>query len=101
MTITDLISMWERVLGVPPAKEQFELWAMLHSLETIKHGILKTAIKNQKMGGTMSQDHRERFASKVMSTRTNDPQKVAGRLSPDQRTPVNPPVKAETGSNVQ
>jgi hypothetical protein len=96
MTITDLISMWERVLGFPPAKEQFELWAMLHSLETIKHGSVKTAIKNQKLDGAMSQDHRERFASKVMSTRTNDPQKAAGR-SPDQRTSVNPPVQAETG----
>ena|SRR5229473_563018 len=87
MTITDLISLWQRVLGNPPAQEQFEIWAEMHSFETMHRAILKTGIKNQKMGGRMSQDHRERFASKVMDSKTNDPQKAAG-----QRTSVNPPV---------
>ena len=96
MTITDLISLWQRVLGIPPSKEQFEIWVELHSLETIKHGILKTAVKNQNRGGTMSHDHRERFASKVMSTKTHDPQKAAGQRS--QSLESNP---REAGSNVQ
>src|ERR1035438_6624348 len=78
-SIADLISFWERVLGNPPSKEQFAIWAELHSLETMHRAILKTAIKNQKMGGSMTQDHRERFASKVMDSRTNDRQKAAGQ----------------------
>ena len=94
-SIADLISLWERVLGSPPSKEQFAIWAELHSLETMHRAILKTAIKNQKMGGSMTQDHRERFASKVMDSKTHDRQKAAGQryLVASEST--------ETGSNVQ
>ena len=79
-TLCELSSLWTRVLGDPPASSQFELWAEMHSRDTIRHGILKTAAKAQSIsstGGTMSQDHKLRFASKVMNNRTSDPQKIA------------------------
>lgn len=76
MTSIDFKDMWKRVLGEPiPTDEQFELWAIQHSSEAIRYGIVKTAIKNQTMGGRMSQDHKERFASKVMLTKTADIQR--------------------------
>ena len=89
--------MWERVLGTPPAKAQFELWTELHSLETIRRGILKTGTKNMAMHGTMSDDHKIRFASKVMNTKTNDPQKTAGRKG----FSVNPPTMGSEGVYAQ
>jgi hypothetical protein len=76
LTTEALREMWPRVLGHPPMLQQFELWACMHSPETMKRGITKTAMKNLQMGGTMSQDHKVRFASKVMQTRTFDPQKT-------------------------
>jgi hypothetical protein len=77
----DLMDLWKRVLGDPPLIQQFELWACTHNFETIKRGITKTAMKNLQMGGTMSQDHRVRFASRVMLTRTYDPQKFEGQCT--------------------
>jgi hypothetical protein len=77
MTPTEaLMELWDRVLGNPPLIQQFELWACMHSPETMKRGVTKTAMKNLQMGGQMSQDHKVRFASKVMQTRTIDPQKA-------------------------
>jgi hypothetical protein len=76
MTPALLMDMWTRVLGDPPLIQQFELWACMHSPETMKRGITKTAMKNLQMGGQMSQDHKVRFASKVMQRRTFDPQKA-------------------------
>lgn len=79
LTPVALMNMWTRVLGDPPLIQQFELWACTHSPGTIERGITKTAIKNLRLGGAMSQDHRVRFASKVMQTRTYDPQKADGQ----------------------
>ena len=62
--------LWEKTLGVLPADEQFAIWEELHSPETIRKAILKTAMKNQGMNGQMTPEHRLRFASKVMSTLT-------------------------------
>jgi hypothetical protein len=76
LTTEVLRNLWQRVLGDSPVLEQFEVWATLHSPGAMKHGIMKTAIKNIQMGGQMSQDHKVRFASKVMQTRTIDPQKA-------------------------
>ena len=50
-----------------------------HDVETIHRGILKTIQKNLAVNGTMSEDHKIRFASKVMNNRTNDPQKSQGK----------------------
>jgi len=65
-----LITLWEKVLGTPPSEQQFLIWLESHSSEVVRYGILQTAAKNQTMGGTMSDDHRIRFASKVMLTRS-------------------------------
>jgi hypothetical protein len=79
MTPAELMELWDRILGDPPLIQQFELWACMHSPETMKRGITKTAMKNLQLNGLMSQDHRVRFASKVMQTRTFDPQKMEGQ----------------------
>jgi hypothetical protein len=72
MTSQNWFDMWERVMGDSPAMEQFAIWTEMHSEEAIKHGIIKTAVKNRQMGGTMSLDHREKFASKVMTVKDAD-----------------------------
>lgn len=69
-TNTNLKALWEKTLGVLPTDEQFAIWGELHTQETIRKAILKTAMKNQGMNGQMSPEHRLRFASKVMSTLT-------------------------------
>ena len=63
-----LTSLWERTLGTLPAEQQFVIWSESHAANIVRQAILKTATKNQTMGGTMSQDHKIRFASKVMLT---------------------------------
>jgi hypothetical protein len=63
-----LINLWERTLGSPPAEQQFVIWSESHAANIVRQAILKTATKNQTMGGTMSEDHKIRFASKVMLT---------------------------------
>ena len=77
MTMPELKSLWERLLGAAPNDAQFELWGTLHSLETVKHGIVKTAVKNQSTGDLMTTDHKIRFASAVMNSSTA--QKVNGQ----------------------
>lgn len=69
-TATDLKMLWENTLGESPTKEQFAIWYALYPTETIRKAILKTAMKNQSLRGQMSQDHRMRFASRVMMTLT-------------------------------
>jgi hypothetical protein len=66
----ELIQLWGKVLGEPPAPEQFAIWTESYTSEVVRRAILKTATKNQTMGGSMSQDHRIRFASRVMMTLT-------------------------------
>lgn len=61
-----LQELWRSTLGCPPMLEQFGLWAALHAEDVIKKGILRTARKNIELGGTMSQEYRVRFASRVM-----------------------------------
>jgi hypothetical protein len=68
--MTELKTLWSRTLGEIPNDQQFELWSALHAPEVIRHGVLKTAQKNLSMGGTMSSDHKIRFAAKVMLTAT-------------------------------
>lgn len=58
--------LWRSTLGCPPMLEQFGLWAALHTEDVIKKAILRTARKNIELGGTMSQEYRVRFASRVM-----------------------------------
>jgi len=64
----ELITLWERTLGTPPAKQQFVIWTESHTADVVRRAILKTATKNQTLGGRMTQDHRVRFASRVMLT---------------------------------
>jgi hypothetical protein len=64
----ELITLWERTLGTPPIEQQFIIWVELHPVDIVRRGILKAAAKNQTMGGAMSDDHKVRFASKVMLT---------------------------------
>ena len=64
----ELKSLWERTLGTPPSEQQFVIWAESHPADIVRRGILKAAAKNQTMGGAMSDDHKVRFASKVMLT---------------------------------
>jgi hypothetical protein len=74
-SLLELRDLWTRLIGNPPEPEQFVLWMSQYSSEVIKNGIVKTAIKNLKLHGqgiAMSEDHRRRFASKVMWTRTHD-----------------------------
>lgn len=66
--LTELKTLWGRLLGEVPSDQQWAFWATTHSLDIIRHGILKTAQKSLSMGGTMSDDHKLRFASKVMLT---------------------------------
>ncbi len=67
----ELITLWERILGTSPSEKQFVIWTESHTADVVRHGILRAAAKNQQMGGTMSQDYKIRFASKVMLTATN------------------------------
>ena len=64
----ELITLWERTLGNPPSEQQFVIWTESHDAGVVRQAILKTATKNQTMGGLMSTDHKIRFASKVMLT---------------------------------
>ena len=62
--------LWKQTLGALPSETQWAIWQGLHTPEVIKRAILKTAIKNQQLDGTMSDDYKLRFASKVMNTLT-------------------------------
>jgi hypothetical protein len=68
LNLNELKALWGKLLGEIPSDQQWTFWTMSHSLEVVRHGILKTAQKNLSMGGTMSDDHKMRFASKVMLT---------------------------------
>jgi phytoene/squalene synthetase len=70
LNLNELKALWGKLLGEIPSEQQWTFWAMSHSVEVIRHGILKTAQKNLSTGGTMSADHKIRFASKVMITAT-------------------------------
>jgi hypothetical protein len=66
--LNELKLLWEELLGKIPSDQQWTFWGLMHTPPIIRRGILKTAQKNLSMGGTMSDDHRVRFASKVMLT---------------------------------
>jgi len=70
--VHELIQLWTRLLGEPPTEQQFLIWGELHPVEIIRKGVLKTAIKNQNLGGTMSADYRLRFANRVMQTASRE-----------------------------
>jgi hypothetical protein len=67
-----LIELWRKLLGDSPTEPQFLIWGELYPVEIIRKGVLKTAIKNQNLGGTMTQDHRIRFANRVMQSAAKD-----------------------------
>jgi hypothetical protein len=76
--LIELKALWLAVLGEPiPSDNQFLTWLALHGLATAKIGIAKASAKHLSLGGTMSENHKIRFASKVMLTKTNDPQKAS------------------------
>jgi hypothetical protein len=78
--LQNLQDLWKRVLGDPIlSDQQFVVWSELYRVAAMRRGIAKAAAKNMQMGGQMSQEHRLRFASKVMETMTTDPQKVVGQ----------------------
>jgi hypothetical protein len=79
MTDIELKELWTRTLGELPAPKQFELWLSLHTPETVRVGIQKTAMKNLQLNRTMTTDRKIRFASKVMQNRTYDPQRIEGQ----------------------
>lgn len=64
----ELIELWTKLLGETPAPVQFELWLAMYPVDIVRRGILKTAEKNLSLNQTMSQDHKVRFASRVMRT---------------------------------
>ncbi len=64
--LIELRSLWTKLLGELPSTAQFEFWLETHSADVVRRGILKTTEKNFNLGNTMSQDHKIRFASKVM-----------------------------------
>jgi hypothetical protein len=66
----ELMTLWERTLGALPSEQQFVIWAESHAEDIVRKAILKTATKNQMLDGTMTQDHKVRGASKVMTTLT-------------------------------
>lgn len=66
----NLRQLWEQTLGAPPMPEQFGLWSALHTEEVVRQSILRTARKNIELNGTMTQEHKVKFASKVMLTQT-------------------------------
>src|SRR5579872_1436530 len=66
----DLKELWATLLGNTPSQFQFALWLVKHRPEIVREAIIKTAQKNLEMGGTMSEEHRVRFASSVMNTQT-------------------------------
>jgi len=68
----ELIELWKKLLGEPPTEQQFLIWGELYPVGIIRKGVLKTAIKNQNLGGTMTQDHRIRFANRVMQSAAKD-----------------------------
>jgi hypothetical protein len=68
MQLENVRELWMKVLGEPPSDQQFGVWLESHGADVVRRGILKAATKNLQMGGTMSQDHAIRFASKVMLT---------------------------------
>ena len=78
--MSELKTLWGRLLGETPSDQQFEFWSLLHTPEVIKRGILKTAQKNLSTGGMMSADHKLRFAARVMLTQTQrDTEHAANR----------------------
>ena len=64
--LTELIKLWERLIGTAPSPQQFEIWLAQFDFEITKQGILKTAMKNMSLDGLMTAEHRVRFASKCM-----------------------------------
>jgi len=66
LTIEVLMDIWGRTIGNTPVRQQFEIWAIKHSLPIIKDAILTTAQKNL----TVPLDNCSRFADEVMIIRT-------------------------------
>jgi hypothetical protein len=69
--LIDLKELWEKCLGAAPSDTQFDLWLSMHTKDVVRIGILKTAEKNLTLHGSMSVDHKLRFASSVMNARTD------------------------------
>jgi hypothetical protein len=72
--LNDLKKLWEQFLGEVPKDIQFQLWLNMHTFEVVRRGILVAAEKNLAMKGAMTFDHKLRFASSVMNSRTAEKQ---------------------------
>jgi len=80
--LTELIKLWERLIGTAPSQQQFEIWMAQFDFEITKQGILKTAMKNMSLDGLMTAEHRVRFASKCMIVRAQrDAEHAANRAA--------------------
>ena len=94
--------LWTRLLGDPPEPDQFIWWTKNFDDEIIRYGIQQTASKNLKLNGTMTQLHRERYATKVMQSRVKSLQQAAAMKARYQAVPsgtstqVNPPAEGQT-----
>jgi hypothetical protein len=66
--LNELKLLWGELLGKIPSDQQWTFWGLMHTPTAIHRAILKTTQKNLSVGGTMSEDHKLRFASKVMLT---------------------------------
>jgi hypothetical protein len=61
-------------------EQQWIIWEKLHSVGTIREGILQLAVKHRKMAGTMTLDHMLRFASAVMNRLTKEKHVALAKL---------------------
>lgn len=74
--LENALTVWTSLFeGEPPSREQFAIWTLKYSEDVVGKGFIATAVHNQKMSGEMTLNHRIRFASRVMWTKVNDPQK--------------------------
>jgi hypothetical protein len=95
-----LMDLWTRILGEPPTEQQFLIWGELYPVAIIRKGVLKTGIKNQNLSGTMTQDHRLRFANRVMQSAAKDVEThAANRARLSETTGVTEGSNSTRGSN--
>ena len=78
--MNELKQLGQKLIGPPPADDQWQLWSKLHTPAVIRKAILATAAKNMSLGRTMDQDFTLKFASKVMIVQTErDAENAANR----------------------
>jgi hypothetical protein len=81
MSNQELREVWRALFRTEQLDEQqWVIWEKLHSVDTIREGILQLAVKHRKMAGTMTLDHMVRFASAVMNRLTKEKQDAIAKL---------------------